>query len=228
MRRLKAASSALLVGLVLLLALDHVALAATGDSLILGRSNTANGVTEVKRTTPGPVLRLEADNGSAAPFTTNAHGKVAQLNADEVDGRSAGQLGVRSLVYRTSFDLTDAFGFDLTLPDVPRGTYLAAWTGWVYGPSGSTHECFLEVASPHRLALDSWDPGNANGFLAITSAGVVRLNATQDLHAICLGDQGGYSTASGAPIEILLTRVDKVTAMAFAPARTTVRQRGSQ
>jgi hypothetical protein len=209
------------LAVLLVLGTDYLTFAATGDSLLLGKSNKADQTTSVTNTGGGPVLTLRSTHaGSQPPLKVNSAVKVAKLNADLVDGKGAGQLGVRSLVYRKAFGLTGVAGFTITLPNVPAGTYLGAWSGWVYGPASATHECFINVGDPSRLALDHWDPGNEDGFLALTNAGVVRVGSTQDLQATCLGDTGDYSTASGAPIEILLTRVDKVTAKSSTVGRS--------
>ena len=212
----------------LVLGTDYVTFAATGDSLLLGKSNTAAQTTTVTNTGAGAVLTLKSTHASSRPpLKVNSAVKVAKLNADLVDGKGAAQLGVRSLVYRKAFNLTGVSGFTVTLPNVPAGTYLGAWSGWVYGPASSTHECFLDVSDPSRLALDSWDPGNGDGFLALTNAGVVKIGSTQDVAARCLGDMGNYTTASGAPIEILLTRVDKVTAKASTVSRSVTPRHGA-
>jgi hypothetical protein len=88
MRTLKTLGSALLMALVLVMGIDYVSFAATGDSFILGKINHANAVTTLDRTTDGPALKLSTNNNGAAPFITNAKGKVTHLNADEVDGQS--------------------------------------------------------------------------------------------------------------------------------------------
>ncbi len=65
---------------------NSVSLAATGQGFILGKSNKANKVTSLQRTTNGPVLNLRTKRATDAPFTLNGRGKVANLNADQIDG----------------------------------------------------------------------------------------------------------------------------------------------
>jgi hypothetical protein len=86
MRRIKTLASALVVALVVIASLDYTASAATGQSFILGKINKANKVTAVKRTTAGPALKLATTSSSAAPLAVNGRGKVANLNADRIDG----------------------------------------------------------------------------------------------------------------------------------------------
>jgi hypothetical protein len=77
--------------LALILALSGGAYAANGGSLILGRSNSASSLTEV-RNPQGTAFSFRSKSGRA-PFTVNANGvKVPSLNADKVDGYDAAQL----------------------------------------------------------------------------------------------------------------------------------------
>lgn len=97
---------------VLVLAADHVAVAATGQSLVLGKVNKAGQVTTIERTTAGPALNLVTKPGKP-PLQVKRAVKVKRLNADRVDGLSAEQLGRRPLV--TSFGTTEC----TSLPTVP-------------------------------------------------------------------------------------------------------------
>lgn len=96
MHRIKTLASALVVALVVIAALDYTASAATGGKFILGQLNKAGKQTVLKRTKPGPALGLTTKSSSNAPFTTNATGKVANLNADKLDGMDSVTLGTRA------------------------------------------------------------------------------------------------------------------------------------
>jgi hypothetical protein len=77
--------------LALLVALSGGAYAATGGSLILGRSNSASSLTEVSNPR-GTAFSFRSKSGRA-PFTVNANSvKVSSLNADKVDGLDSTQL----------------------------------------------------------------------------------------------------------------------------------------
>jgi hypothetical protein len=80
------------LGLGLVLALDATAYAATGSSLVLGRLNSAGTTTTLTMTGTGSALRLLTASSTAAPLSTNATGRVANLNADRVDGYDASGL----------------------------------------------------------------------------------------------------------------------------------------
>ena len=88
--------------LLLVLGFDYATFAATGDSLILGKSNKATKTTKIQRTTAGPVVTLRAKKAGNPPFATNGKGKVKNLNADKLDGVDSSTLGVRPLVFTKS------------------------------------------------------------------------------------------------------------------------------
>jgi len=77
---------------VLLVGYDTATYAATGSSLLLGRSNKAAATTTVQNTGKGAALALITASSGYPPFTTNAKGKVVNLNADRVDGLTAAQI----------------------------------------------------------------------------------------------------------------------------------------
>jgi hypothetical protein len=78
------------------------ALGATGGNFILGKSNGAGAITRLTSNIAGPALRLINNNSTSsaataldlqvaaghAPFSVNSSQKVANLNADQLDGKS--------------------------------------------------------------------------------------------------------------------------------------------
>lgn len=100
-RPLALAATVLAAAVVLGLAVDGAAYAATGSSLVLGRLNTAGTTTTLESTGTGPALRLAVASSAAAPFSTNARGKVVGLDADRLDGLDASSLVARA---RTDVD----------------------------------------------------------------------------------------------------------------------------
>ena len=81
-RTLARTGTALGCTLALVFGVDYVSMAATGQSLLLGKLNSANATTQVRNTGSGPVLALNVKSTSTAPFTTNGKGKVTNLYAD--------------------------------------------------------------------------------------------------------------------------------------------------
>lgn len=82
---------------VLVVGIDAVSFAATGNGLILGHSNTAKKTTTLRNTGSGAALNLVTKKSTSAPFTTNAKGQVANLNASMLDGQTAGQIAAQSV-----------------------------------------------------------------------------------------------------------------------------------
>jgi len=80
---------------VLVVGIDYVSMATTGQSLLLGKTNTANVVTKISNTGAGSALSLTVKSAATAPFTTNGKGKVANLYADRA--ASADKLGGSTL-----------------------------------------------------------------------------------------------------------------------------------
>jgi len=82
----------------LILGVDYAALASTGQSLLLGKVNTAGTTTKVTNTGAGPTLNLQVKSSSTAPLSTNGKGKVANLYADRAaSADNSTKLGGRTL-----------------------------------------------------------------------------------------------------------------------------------
>lgn len=84
--------------LALILAASGLAVAATGQPLILGRSNSANKATVMTNTGDGPVLTLRAKAGQPA-LKVNSNRLVAKLNADLIDGKNSSQFAAAGSSY---------------------------------------------------------------------------------------------------------------------------------
>jgi len=84
--------------LALFVALGGTTYAATGGNFILGQTNSASSTTALSSVTSGPALKVTSTNtgfatalglnvpSGHAPFTVNSGAKVANLNADKLDG----------------------------------------------------------------------------------------------------------------------------------------------
>ena len=101
---LKVLGAASLLGLVG----NSVSIAATGHGFTLGTANTAAKQTTISRTTNGPVLNLRTKSATAAPFTVNGRGRVANLNADTVDGLDSSEFGRATAVDALAGRMTNA------------------------------------------------------------------------------------------------------------------------
>jgi hypothetical protein len=87
------------VGLAVIVALvlgaATAAFGANGDVFRIGQSNFASAVSVLDKSGAGPALSLLVDSGP--PLAVNSQGKVANLNADKLDGKHATQIGVNGL-----------------------------------------------------------------------------------------------------------------------------------
>ncbi len=80
-----------LVGLSVILAVifgvASMALGADGQPFLLGKKNVASSVSKLVKNGPGPALKLIVNDGQP-PLSVTSSGKVANLNADQLDGKS--------------------------------------------------------------------------------------------------------------------------------------------
>jgi len=195
----------------LVLGTDYLSFSATGGSFILGHANKAGQPSSLTNTGTGPALKLNTSHpGTTPPLAVNSKVKVAQLNADLVDGKNASDLGVRTRVYNKDINVTGVSGFGMTLASVPAGAYLTSMNAWIYGPTTSTIECYLVVPSTGKF-LEDWRDPSPSGFYVIGVAGVITVPSTQDLTVHCNVPSGNYSTFSGQPLQVSLTKIDQIT-----------------
>ena len=84
-------TASMVFGLALVLALMFgvatAAFANNGDFFKLGRTNLATAVSILNKSGAGPALSLQVNSG--APLAVNSSTRVANLNADKVDGKDA-------------------------------------------------------------------------------------------------------------------------------------------
>ncbi len=215
MRQVKSLVSAAAIAMMLVVSVDYLAFAATGQSLLLGRSNSANKATAITRTTSGPALQLNVKNGTGAPMKVNSKGRIGKLNADYVDGKHATDLGVRTTVYSYNVNVVGGSSFTFSLPSVPAGSYLATMDGWIYGPSASTLICYLRVGGSDDR-LQQWFPSvTGNTYFPVSTSGVVTAPTTTNLIVRCSGNSGTWTDYND--FQVSLTRIDVRTNAATGP-----------
>ena len=142
-----------MVGLTMILALmfgvTTTALAGTGVGarFDLGKVNTVNAITKLVGSVAGPSLQI--DNSSAntnataldlqveagkAPMTVNSEAKVANLNADKLDGLSADEIGVSGYQGVSETSASNSIGNKTLTVVCPQGKVLV---GSGYDTSGA-------------------------------------------------------------------------------------------
>jgi hypothetical protein len=162
-------------GLALILALVFgvatMALGANGEPFLLGKGNAASLLTRLTGDVDGPAMQVTnknaGDNDTAlslsvqrgeAPIEVNSAAKVADLNADRVDGKDATDLLPGGTVptgatIRGNYEIDghasaagelvggDSISFGYKLPSKPTGVFVAAGTD-------STEQCPGTYPSP--------------------------------------------------------------------------------
>ena len=121
----------LVAAVVLVAGFDLATYAATGDSLILGKINKAAATTTVTNTGRGAVLNLKG-GALYPPLQVNSKKRVANLNADTVDGLDSKALepGVfRAVLAAKGSTLQSSPAFSSV--KLPAGTYLINLSGIV-------------------------------------------------------------------------------------------------
>ena len=130
-----------MVGLAVILALTvgvvSTALAGTGVGarFDLGKTNTVNAVSKLLGSVAGPSLLIDNNSTNAAataldlqveagkaPMKVNSGAKVANLNSDLLDGKSADEIGVNGWQRVSNTTAADSISPKSTLVTCPGGT----------------------------------------------------------------------------------------------------------
>jgi hypothetical protein len=197
--------------LALFVALGGTTYAATGGNFILGQSNSASSTTSLTRTGANAAKGLQVTNTGTgagatalglsvasghAPFTVNSGTKVANLNADKLDGLDS-----------TGFIRGQKLDVVLPRPSSGNGTLTKIATVGPYDINGRCDEASgntlvrisakgaagISEAVYSRVANDSSDLGNFSGATALPA------NVdTQFASALAVG--GDYVRAGGTAV----------------------------
>jgi hypothetical protein len=208
MRRLKTIASAMAVALVLVASLDYVASAATGGKFILGQLNKANKTTTLKRTTGGPALQLATTSSTASPLVVNGRGRVANLNADLLDGKDSAALLATASVF-TSAITTPTSELDIVIP-LPAGRYLISYSAYLATSTGSLASCVImrrSVAAPSTntyVGRSQFDP-EPGSYPGLTGSGYVEKSGDATIHLGC--SSATFTTTASEPIQIVAVKL---------------------
>lgn len=214
MRHLKTTLAVVGGATILVLAGNTVALAATGHSLLLGKSNSADANTSITRTTSGSVLKLQSKSATNAPLTVNGTGKVTNLNADKVDGYEGSQMLNTALVYTKAVSVASPVSsFTLTLTNVPAGKYLFNSSGFLYVTSVTTEKgCVLSVPSTGQVDYEWFTPGSGQ-FIMPNGTGYIVVPHTQNLTYQCYDNSStpqDWTSLSSQPLQLIFTKIASV------------------
>lgn len=219
MRRLKTVLTVLVAAMVLVTCTDYAAFAATGKSFVLGKVNKANRQTTLVRTTAGPALQLSTRSSANPPLVVNGRGRVANLNADTVDGVDSSALRTAGSVF--TFDVGSATdNVDLTVP-LRAGSYHVSYSAHLYGANAGYAECFFvrDTATGSTFFGDNGFDAGA-GAPSLSGSGLVTLPAGVTLRLRCLASNP-FTTSPDGPIQVAATRIDALTSGALVPTPAT-------
>jgi hypothetical protein len=214
----KATAATAAAAALLILGIDTTTYAATGDSLLLGQLNRADRVTVIERTQPGPVLRLETGSDGSAPFSTNATGRVARLNADRVDGKDASALATRALTFRAGSRGQVVSPAGMWSTPVRPGLYEVTFNAMLWdlsatGPAnficgvldtatfGSQNQTiYVASSAPYLGGMNGGPPA------AVSGAATIRVRQGEAPGAVCFPETGTFQFFK--PLSVTFTRIN--------------------
>jgi len=214
----------IMAALVLVTGFDLATYAATGDSLIVGKLNKSGATTTLTNTGRGPVLSL--DGGKLyPPLKVNSKKKVANLNADSVDGMSATQLepGIYKIVIAPKGPVPTSTVFHQVA--LPGGVYQATLSGIADNPTDSsvgTVSCvvgdretlFANPSTPNYAALFAAQEDLSTvygGFALLGTSALFTLPAGHHVIYSCTANAASGAVVAESPLIATLRKVSKVT-----------------
>jgi hypothetical protein len=165
----------------LFLSLSGTAYAATGGSFILGQTNKAGTLSTVQRTTTnGAALRVLTRQSSNPPFVVNGTGKVANLNADRLDGLDSTALrlgGFTPLTMTNTWAGNCIAGGEPGFARVGNVVYLhGEMCGLLAHQSESPFTLPVSVRPTKTVTVTTTQCSGATGRMVISPTGTVRVD----------------------------------------------------
>jgi hypothetical protein len=121
----------------IVIGVDYVTFAASGDSVILGHLNAAANATTLTRHGPGPVLHLKSAGPNSPALAVDSDAKVRHLNADTVDGRHASSLVSHAVTFKAGARGDVFHGTAFWDLDLAPGVYQASFKASVTPAAGT-------------------------------------------------------------------------------------------
>lgn len=214
--KMQSVLSAVAIAGMLVVTADYASMAATGGSFILGHSNSANQSTKLTNTGTGPVLKLSTTHpGTRAPLGVNSSVKVANLNADKVDGLTSTQLTSVTKLY-TDTSAGDKGGLHYWHFTLAPGSYTVSYAAHLRPTTGTG-------AAPNSVFCSFFEGSSYRGGSSTTYVGAFTqsfLNGTDTIKAtvatpidfFCQVTDGTFALQGGAGIRISVTKLTSSTA----------------
>lgn len=204
--------TAVVAGAVVLVGGANIAAyAANGEPLRLGRLGKSTATTIISNSGPGAALTLRTRSGTP-PLAVASTAKVANLNADRVDGLEAASLQNTAYTY----PLTGSAGMlggglSLTMEDLPAGRYLVSYAVNVTASGATTFDCWVRTGSAATKHLHARATRASGSHEAVTmsASGAVEISGAT---LVCASNTGalGIADATGSPSVATFLRLDRV------------------
>jgi hypothetical protein len=200
--------AALSAAIVLVLGLDYVTFASTGDSLILGRFNASGTTTTVVNRGTGPVLRLKASGPHVPALAVNTTSKIQRLNADMVDGLDGSLLATRVVGFRAGARGQVEQGVVAWNLPLARGIFEANFTVGIVpstGSPGAPVSVVCGIVDPRTIGPTTrvytanstlYAGGNIPAF--VSGATTLRVTKDSQLALVCTSESPQFTLYSPA------------------------------
>ena len=215
----------IMAALVLVTGFDLATYAATGDSLILGKINKSGGTTTVNNLGRGPVLNLIGGRANP-PLKVNSKKKVANFNADLVDGLDSKALepGLTRITLAAKGS-TPSSSPVFHRVSLPAGTYQADLSGIAENPTDSgvgiitclvadQEKVFADLANPNYAGLFAVQEDLSlvyGGFALFGTSALFTLPAGHHVVYSCSSSAASGSVVVQSPMIATFRRVSKMT-----------------
>jgi len=198
---------------VLVLAANTVALATTGHAILAGKINSATKLTTLTRTTSGPGLQVRTKRTANPPFVVNGQGRVANLNADKVDGLDSTQLATNTTVYGSSdsttvhTNTTGKWKFPVSAGDYTF-TYSVGLT-----PSSlpATVSCSMGSTGANYGFESTYVNGPTGTAGGLSASATVHFAASDVVTFFCNSTSATFTLTEELPLQITVTRITHAT-----------------
>lgn len=219
-RRLTTALTVIGAVTVLVLAANTVALATTGHALLTGKINKASKLTTLSRTTPGTALQVRTKSSANAPFAVNGKGKVANLNADQLDGLDSTRLATTTTVYSSSDSATSRTNLANNKWKFPvsPGDYTFTYSvGITPSSPPATVSCSMGSTGANYGFESTYVNGSTGSAGGLSASATVHFAAADTVTFFCKTTSPSFTLAEELPLQITVTPITHAVLKAAVP-----------
>ncbi len=204
---------------VLVLAANTIALATTGHAILAGKTTSATKMTTLVRTTSGTGLQVRTRSAGNAPFAVNGKGRVANLNADQVDGLDGAQLATNTTVYTSSDSTTTHTNFTGKWKfAVTPGDYTFTYSVGITPSSlPAAASCAMGSTAANYAFSSTYITGTTGTPGGLSAIATVHFAAPDTVTFYCNTGSPTFTLTPELPLQITVTRITHATFKAAVP-----------